>query len=375
MIVVTAHLGDESWLNRLLVVTESSPRCHSTVSILSAAGTSLSPEPALIFPVLHTRIAGRFAPYDRVRMPYDDFSRALRLLEAPYLLDSGGGEGPLGAEFSATTPDGASVTIIRLRDDIVGAMADINAFVRALASRAHAPSEGPGSVLGAGVTSDRDVFVVTVRDHGEPLRRRLIRTGTLPSNELQSLASVAARRLEEQCAVAGCHGLVMPDTLLVAPDGVVTLRWSGLFAALRAAGISVTEIARLLQFRSYLAPELEQGRPVDVRSDVFALGATLYEALTGRPPFGGRTTSTVMAAVLAEDGESARRSGTGTSSLRSAILRAIEQDPGDRWSDATHFRQALEPFSESNVLPVAKNRGCLGVAATAVALLLWVALR
>jgi hypothetical protein len=305
-------------------------------------------------------------------MPYEDFSRALRLLEAPYLLDSGTDEGPLGAEFSATTHDGASVTIIRLRDDIVGAMADVNAFVRALASRAHAPSDGPGSVLGAGVTNNRDVFVVTVRDHGEPLRRRLTRTATLPPSELQSLADVAARRLEEQCAVAGCHGLVMPDTLLLAPDGVVTLRWGGLFTALRAAGISVTEIARLLQFRSYLAPELEQGRPVDARSDVFALGATLYEALTGRPPFGGRTTSTVMAAVLAEDGESAKRSSTAT--LRSAILRAIEQDPGDRWSDATHFRLALEPLPEPNALPVAKRRGCLGVAAAAVALLLWVTL-
>jgi hypothetical protein len=79
-----------------------------------------------------------------------------------------------------------------------------------------------------------------------------------------------------------------------------------------------------------------------------------------------------MAAVLAEDGESAKRSSTAT--LRSAILRAIEQDPGDRWSDATHFRLALEPLPEPNALPVAKRRGCLGVAAAAVALLLWVTL-
>jgi serine/threonine-protein kinase len=166
----------------------------------------------------------------------------------------------------------------------------------------------------------------------------------------------------------------MPQTVVLRAKGDVVLRWGGLFAALRAAGITAIDIAHLLGFGSYLAPELRAGNGEGVRSDVFSLGATLYEALTGRPPFGGRTTSTVMAAVLADDGQP--REQTGPGQLRSAILRAIERDPDDRWPDAARFREALEPVAAPALVAPTKRRGCLGGAAVAViALVLWGVLR
>jgi hypothetical protein len=307
-------------------------------------------------------------------MSHEDFARALRSLDGPYFLDGAGTEGVLGSEFSATAQDGTSVTIIRLHDGIVSSMRDVDAFLRTLGSRSHTTADTRGGLLGAGVTPAGGVFVVAARDGGETLAERLARDGSIPSSDLRAIAIRSVSRLEEHCGTHGCHGLVMPHTVVLRAEGDVVLRWGGLFPALRAAGISATDIAHLLGFGSYLAPELSAGGKESVRSDVFSLGATLYEALTGRPPFGGRTTSTVMAAVLADDGQP--KEPTRSGQLRSAILRAIERDPGDRWPDASRFREALEPATVPVAVPTAKRRGCLGPAAVAVmALVLWSVLR
>jgi hypothetical protein len=307
-------------------------------------------------------------------MSHEDFAQALRSLDAPYLLDGIGTDGVLGSEFSATAHDGASVTIIRLHDRIVAPMRDVDAFVRVLGARAHTIAGTEGGLLGAGVTPAGGVFVVAARDGGETLAQRLAREESIPSPDLLVIAARGAARLEEHCGTHGCHGLVMPHTVVLGGTGGVLLRWGGLFPALRAAGISPIDIGRLLEFGSYLAPEVASGGRESGRSDVFSLGATLYEALTGRPPFGGRTTSTVMAAVLADDGQP--REQTRPGQLRSAILRAIERDPDDRWPDAARFREALEPAADLAPVPKTKRRGCLGVAAaTVVALVLWSVLR
>ena len=302
-------------------------------------------------------------------MSHEDFARALRSLDGPYFLDGAGTIGVLGSEFSATAQDGASVTIIRLHDQIVSSMRDVDAFLRTLRSRSHTTADTRGGLPGAGVTPAGGVFVVAAREGGETLAERLARDGSLSSSDLLAIAIRTVSRLEEHCGAHGCHGLVMPQTVILRAEGDVGLRWGGLFAALRASGIPATDIAHLLGFSSYLAPEFRAGGDESVRSDVFSLGATLYEALTGRPPFGGRTTSTVMAAVLADDGQPKEQTRPGQ--LRSAILRAIERDPDDRWPDAARFREALEPAVAAQPLP-AKRRGCLGSAAvTIVALLLW----
>jgi hypothetical protein len=308
-------------------------------------------------------------------MSNEDFGHALRSLDAPYLLDGGGTESVLGTEFSATAHDGASVTITRVHDRVVESMRDVDAFIRVLEARTHRVMGDAGVLLGAGVTPRGGVFVVGRRIDGETLSSRLARVGSIPTNDIREIGIRSAALLDEHCASSGCHGLVMPSTLVFDSQGEVRFRWAGLFTALRTAGVSTSDIARLLHFGSYLAPELESGVVESVRSDVFSLGATLYEALTGRPPFGGRTTSTVMAAVLADSGQPSARMTTDV--VRSAVLRAIERDPHDRWPDGAHFREALAPTAAVEPTRTVKRRGCGGVAAVAgiAALVLWSVLR
>lgn len=302
-------------------------------------------------------------------MHNEDFADALRSLAAPYFLDGGGRESALGTRYDATTPDGTSVTIVRVHDRIITAMRDVDSFVRTLGSRAHRAA-GVGGLPGAGVTPAGGVFVVGTRDDGATLADRLALDGSIPSKDLTGIAINCASLLDDYCVAGVCHGLVMPQTVALVAQDRVELRWGGLFTALRASGLSAAEIGRMLHFSSYLAPELLDGGVENVQSDVFSLGATLYESLTGRPPFGGRTTATIMAAVLADNRENREHSASAV--IRTTILRALERDPRDRWRDAAQFRDALVPPVHVTTSPVAGRKGCLvPVVVGGLALVTW----
>jgi serine/threonine-protein kinase len=89
---------------------------------------------------------------------------------------------------------------------------------------------------------------------------------------------------------------------------------------------------------AYRPPEQAAGETVDARGDVYALGAVAYYALTGRPPFAGKSTRQVLAAVLAEpipaiDGM--------PGDLAAVVARCLAKDPGDRFPTARVLDLAL----------------------------------
>jgi hypothetical protein len=294
-------------------------------------------------------------------MSPDDFVLALRALDAPVFLDDHGVPSPLGIEFTATTSDGRNVLVTQLSATLNGRVTTPDAFVRTLERSGY---------QGAGITESGQLYFLELPPRGGSLAERLARVGPVPAAEVLAIARSAIDAL----AGAPPHGLITPSTLRVAADGTVSFRWPGLALALRAAGVDVATLAEELDATMYFAPEVARGAPFDVHTDIFALGVTLYTALTGRPPFGGRTTATMMAVVLADDGAPAT-SATGT--LTAALLRAIEQEPADRWHDLPQFRDALGgaattgPRTPERV--VAPRRGCTGTAAMFVVggLVLW----
>lgn len=102
------------------------------------------------------------------------------------------------------------------------------------------------------------------------------------------------------------------------------------------------------------------GNVPDEQSDIYSMGAVLYELLTGKPPYGGRTTSYVLASVLSDDAESDVASEVA-SPIIDALIRAIERAPDDRWPNAAAFAGALEDdiAAGKGSGAAASRRGCL----------------
>ena len=151
--------------------------------------------------------------------------------------------------------------------------------------------------------------------------------------------------------------------------GHVQLGLFGVFAALCAGGVGVRDAASVLCDSPYVSPEQQMGTHPDERSDVYSLGASLFELLTGKPPFGGRTTAYVMASVLS-DADAAEAENRQRQIVIDALLRAIERAPDDRWPSATAFANALASgatIGGAKANEVRRARGCLPVAGTAAA--------
>ena len=94
---------------------------------------------------------------------------------------------------------------------------------------------------------------------------------------------------------------------------------------------------------AYMSPEQARGEPVDARSDLFSLGAVIYEMVTGRPPFSGPTSSAIFNAILNETPSSPRTINAHVpSSLERVVMRLLAKERGARHQSAADVRTELQ---------------------------------
>jgi hypothetical protein len=154
------------------------------------------------------------------------------------------------------------------------------------------------TVIEAGCLDDCD-YAVTEWLDVDSLRRRLTLKGTVSQQEALRLAEGILEALEAAAEKGGRHGSISPETILIDYDGRPRLRDFG--RPLRRQDLyefTITGEGRLAGQCHYVAPERIDDLPGgDARSDLFSLGATLYEMLCGRRAFSGATAQEVLDAV------------------------------------------------------------------------------
>jgi eukaryotic-like serine/threonine-protein kinase len=148
------------------------------------------------------------------------------------------------------------------------------------------------------------------------------------------------------------HRDVKPGNLLLEDNEHLWVTDFGLAKALEAEGL--THSGDLLGTLQYMAPEQFTGH-YDARSEVYALGVTLYELLVLRPAFAAKTRSELMERIRTQRPESLRRLRPDVpGDLAIVIERAMARDPADRYHDAHELEQDLQAFLEDR--PIAARR-------------------
>ncbi len=178
---------------------------------------------------------------------------------------------------------------------------------------------------------------------GESLRARLDRETQLPLDEAVHIACAVADALEHAHARGVVHRDIKPENLLL-QDGHALVADFGIALAVQSAGGGrLTQTGLSLGTPQYMAPEQAMGeRVVDRRADVFAMGAVLYEMLTGEPPFTGPSAQAIVAKVLtAEPQRPSALRPTIPPALEAALLKALQKLPADRHASAAAFAAAL----------------------------------
>jgi eukaryotic-like serine/threonine-protein kinase len=152
------------------------------------------------------------------------------------------------------------------------------------------------AVFDSGADGDLQYLVMEYVD-GQSLARLLRQEGMLEPGRAAEVGRQVCQALAAAHATGLVHRDITPGNLLVDPAGLVKVADFGI-AKLAAATTMTGD--RVLGTAAYLAPEQAQGRPVDGRSDLYALGCVLYELVTGAPPFAGDDLIAVAARQLTE---------------------------------------------------------------------------
>ncbi len=200
-------------------------------------------------------------------------------------------------------------------------------------------------------SGEADSFLYYVMPYidGESLRDRLDREKQLPVDDAVRLASQVASALDYAHRHQVIHRDIKPENILLQDDAALVADFGIALAASKAGGTRMTETGMSLGTPTYMSPEQAMGdRELTARSDVYALGATLYEMLTGEPPFGGPTAQAIVAKVMTDDPRpptELRRSVP--LAVNGAVIKALEKLPADRFGTASEFAAALSDPSMS----------------------------
>jgi formylglycine-generating enzyme required for sulfatase activity/tRNA A-37 threonylcarbamoyl transferase component Bud32 len=168
-----------------------------------------------------------------------------------------------------------------------------------------------------------------------------------PPQAAAALVATLSRTMHAAHQQGIVHRDLKPGNVLVTDDGVPKITDFGLAKRLEA-GSSLTQTGHnVMGTPSYMAPEQAAGRSKEVgpAADVYALGAILYEMLTGRPPFEGDTSWEIVSQVLSDEPEAPRRVQPAVPrDLETICLKCLRKEPEKRYSSAAALADDLDRF-------------------------------
>jgi uncharacterized RDD family membrane protein YckC len=196
---------------------------------------------------------------------------------------------------------------------------------------------------------------------GGTLQQRVAERGPLPVGEAVDAILQAIAGLEAAQQIGILHRDIKPSNCFVDADGAVKIGDFGLSlsTAVRTES-NLTVEGAYLGTPAFSAPEQLRGDELTVRSDIYAVGVTLYYLLTGKMPFESKHMVQLLATVLEKPAESpAKYRREIPKALCAAVLRCLAKDPLARFKDYAELRAALMPFASTAPTPATVGRRLL----------------
>jgi serine/threonine-protein kinase len=250
------------------------------------------------------------------------------------------GSGGMGTVWEAGDETlGRPVAVKVLSESLAAGERAVRRFEREAQAAARLSGPYIAAVYDFGRSEGRP-YIVMELVRGEALADRLAREGPLPPQEAARIARQVAEALEEAHRAGIVHRDVKPGNVMLTAAGDVKVMDFGIAAAAWAERVTTSGL--VLGTPSYLAPEQAKSEKTTPASDVYALGAMLYEMVAGRPPFVAESPVALALAHIREDPRPLDQVAEGVPpNIASASMAALAKDPAERPPSAAAFASML----------------------------------
>ena len=303
---------------------------------------------------------------DLTALPPDRLSSAAlgsltgQILDQRYEINRKLGEGGMSYVYRAQERDtGKSVAVKILIPRLSRDPASVERLRReaTIATRLNHPNVCP--ILRMGETPERLIYLVMPYLEGEPLSEHETRRGPFSVAEGIPLLVQVCHGLGHAHELQIIHRDLKPENVMLVPDPDAPTGFRAVvmdfgLAKERRAGpdvVKLTATGIVLGTPEFMSPEQIRGKPLDSRSDVYALAILAFELFTGQLPFSGKNAQETMIARLRGAPLPLRAiRGDLPAKLETVIGKALSVNPGDRYGSMTELARALEASTSAGVL-------------------------
>jgi serine/threonine protein kinase len=279
------------------------------------------------------------------------------VIAGKYRIDGILGTGGMGIVFAATHLHLERLVAVKvMRSELTAFPGAVQRLVLEAKLAGRLRSEHVCKVLDVGTLPDGAPYVVMEYLEGGDLATLLNQEGALPTQTAVDFMLEACEALAEAHASHIVHRDLKPENLFVARmhDETTSIKVLD-FGISKQRGVSMAASRNLtnptaaLGSPNYMPPEqMRSPKDVDPRADIWAIGAILYELLTGRQAFSGETVPEVCAAVMGSQPIPAHEFRPDLPRrLVQVVERCLQKDPQDRFADVNELATALGPFGSS----------------------------
>jgi serine/threonine-protein kinase len=298
----------------------------------------------------------RVCPRDAVPLedaPEGDDPLLGQILAGSYEVTRVLGEGGMGRVYEArhTRLSGKRFAIKLLHPDLARQPEVVTRFQREAEAASGISHVNVVGVHDVNSTPEGQPYIVAELLQGEELGEYIERVGKVSVGEVVRIGRQVCRALAAAHAQGIVHRDVKPENVFLTGDvgriepGTVKVIDFGISKVANAGGESLTKTGMVMGTPDYMAPEQARGDKVDARADIYAVGAILYRALTGKKPFEGLDPMATLTAVLTTEPD--RPSVLDPSiplALELVVQRAMAKSPKDRYQTMDELEHDLAQF-------------------------------
>jgi serine/threonine-protein kinase len=194
-------------------------------------------------------------------------------------------------------------------------------------------------------------YIVMEYLQGQTLAALLKEIHPLPEPDAARIASRICEALDYMHTRQIVHRDLKPQNIMVCNDGSIRIMDFGIAKSLKMRRLTFVGFSPTMGTPDYMAPEQVKGKRGDQRTDLYALGAILYEMTTGQTPFEGESPYAVMNARVTGDPVAPRKVNPKlTPAMEEIILHAMERDPAARFASAAAMKAELDDYEKVELI-------------------------